>query len=334
MAYRNNRRAGTAFDAATSSAMAFLSSQLEYASPKLVKPLTSMTHPRDITVQFGGGFVEFLSAYASDYATTGSNQYGLQGTNNTDIPQIQVSVNKGLWNAWNWAAGFTITDIDLKRLANAAKQGQPAPFSLQKMLEDGIQLTWNKALEVVCYKGWLGQPGLVNNPTVANSVAPATGTGSGTAWSTKTPVQIQSDVNFMIEQTLIQSAYSLDGMADTLLIPWSVYPVLMQPMTTGGFSSVLEFLLNNNIARQNGIDLKIFPLANDWIATAGAGGGTRGIAYRNNEETVLLRAPQPATKVFTVPTTKDGGAYETIYNGCIGQVQVYRSQAFYYLDKI
>lgn len=334
MAYKNNRRAGTAFDAATSSSMAFLSASLEYASPKLVKPLTSMTHPRDITVELGGGFVEFLSAYASDYATTGSNQYGLQGTSNTDIPQIQVAVNKGVWHAWNWAVGFTITDIDLKRLQAAKAAGQPAPFSLQKMLEDGVQLTWNKALEVVTYKGWLGQPGLINNPTVNNSTAPATGTGSGTAWSTKTPTQIQTDINFMLEQTLIQSAYSLDGMADTLLIPWSVYPVLMQPMTTGGFSSVLEFILNNNIARQNGIDLKIFPLANDWIATAGTGNGTRAVAYRNNEDTVLLRAPQPVTKVFTVPTTKDGGAYETIFNGCIGQVQVYRGQAFYYLDLV
>lgn len=334
MGYKNNRRGGTAFDAATSSSMAFLSSQLEYASPELIKPLTSVTHPRDITVKLGGGFVEFLSAYSSDYGTTGGNQYGLQGTNNTDIPEIQVAVNKGLWNAWNWAVGFTITHIDLQRLQYAKSIGQPAPFSLQAMLEDGVQLTWNKALDRVTYLGWLGQPGLINNPGITSSTAPATGTGSGTAWSTKTPLQIQTDVNFMLLQTLIASAYSLDGMADTILIPWSVYPTLMQPMTTGGFSSVLEFLLKNNLARENGIDLKILPLPNDWIATQGVGGGTRAVAYRNNEKTVLLRAPQPVTKVFTVPTADKGGAYQTIFNGCIGQVQFYRGQAFYYLDLI
>lgn len=334
MAYRNNRRAGTAFDAGTSSSMAWLSSQLEYAAPTLVKPMTAMYHPRDITVKLGGGFVEFLSAYSSDYATTGSNQYGLQGTNNTDIPQIQVAVNKGLWDAWNWAVGFTITDIDLKRLETAKRIGQPAPFSLQKMLEDGVQLVWNKALEVVTYKGWLGKPGLLNNPTVAASIAPATGTGGSTQFSTKTPVQIQSDINFMLLQTLAQSAYSLDGMADTVLLPWSVYNYLMQPMNQNGYSSVLNYVLDNNVARQNGIELKILPLPNDWISNAGIGNTTRACAYRNNEDTVLLRAPQPATKLFTVPTTKDGGAYETIYNGCIGQVQVYRSQAFYYLDGV
>jgi hypothetical protein len=332
--YKNNKRGGTAFDAATSSSLAFLSSSLEYASPKLVKPLTSMTHPRDISVELGGGFVEFLSAYATDYASTGGNEYGLQGTNNTDINQVQVSVNKGLWHAWNWAAGFTITDIDLKRLQKAKEYGMPAPFSLEKMLEDGIQLVWNKALEKVTYTGWLGQAGLVNNSNVASSLAPNTGTGSGRAWSTKTPTQIQTDVNYMLEQTVVNSSYSLDGMADTILVPWSVYPVLMQPMTTGGFSSVLEFLMNNNIARQNGIDLKIFPLANAWNGTAGAGSTTRAVAYRNNSDTLLLRAPQPVTKVFTIPTTKDGGAYETIFNGCIGQVQFYRTQAAYYMDAV
>jgi hypothetical protein len=334
MGYKNTQRGGTAMDAATSSSLAFLSSELEYASPKLIKPLTSMTHPRDVTVEYGGGFVEFISAYASDYATTGGNQYGLQGTNNTDIPQIQAVVNKGIWQAWNWAVGFTITHIDLERLRTAKRFGQIAPFSLQKLLEDGVQLTWNKALEYVTYRGWMSQPGLINNAIVANSLAPATGTGGLRTWASKAPVLILADVNFLLLQPLIASAYSLDGMADTILIPWSVYSVLMQPMTAAGDKSVLEYLLDNNIGKQNGIDLKIFPLANDWIATAGTGATTRAVAYRNNEDTVVLRAPQPASKVFTVPTTKDGGAYETIFNGCIGQVQFYRSQTFYYLDGI
>lgn len=333
MGHKGNR-GGVALDAATSSSMAFLSSQLEYASPDLVKPMTSMNHPRDITVKLGGGFVEFISAYSSDYGTTGGNALGLQGTQNTDIAEVQASINKGLWQAWNWAAGFTITHIDLQRLQTAKANGQPAPFSLNTLLEDGIQLVWNKALENVTYVGWLGQPGLVNNSTVANSLAPATGTGSSRTWASKTPVQIQTDVNFALLQTVTNSAYSLDGMADTMLVPWSVYSVLMQPMTTGGFSSVLEFLMNNNIARQNGIDFKIFPLPNNWIGTAGTGSTTRTVTYRNNEKTCQLRAPQPVTKVFTIPTALSGGAYQTIYNGCIGQVQIYRTQAFYYLDAV
>lgn len=332
---RNNRGSGgQAFDAASGSGMAFLNSQLEYADPDLVKPLTSMTHPRDITVKFGGGFVEFLSAYSSDYGTTGGNQYGLQGTSNTDIASVQTTINKGIWKAWNWAASIVVTYIDLKKLEAAKRYGQPAPFSLVQLLEDGVQLVWNKAMERVTYLGWLGQPGIINNPNVTSSLAPATGSGSSRTWASKTPVQIQTDVNFGLNQTIQQSAYSLDGMADTMLVSWTEYQLLMQPMTTGGFSSVLEFLLNNNIARQNGIDFKIFPLANDWITGQGAGTTERAVFYRNNDKTVLLRAPQPVTKAVTVATTQAGGAWESIYNGCIGQVQWLRTQPAYYLDGI
>lgn len=332
--YRGKGGRGTAFDAASSSGLAFLSSQLEYSSNELVKPLTSMTHPRDITVETGGGFVEFLSEYASDYASTGKNQFGLQGTSNTDIPAVQTNIVKGLWRAWNWASSITVTYIDLKRLEATKRLGQPAPFSLQDLLEDGVQLVWNKAMERVTYLGWLGQPGLLNNTAVTTTLAPATGGGGLTTWASKTPVQIQTDINFGITATVTNSAYSLDGMADTILIPWSVYQVLMQPMTTGGFSSVLEFILNNNVGRQNGIDLKIFPVANEWIGGIGTGGTNRAVFYRNNKKTVKLRAPQPINKAMTIPSAIAGGAWETIYNGCIGQVQFLRTQPFYYLDGI
>ncbi len=329
--FKGKNRGGGAFDAASGSGLAFLNAQLEYADPNLVKPLTSMTHARDITVKFGGGFVEFLSAYASDYGTTGGNAVGLQGTSNTDIPLVQANISKGIWKAWNWASSVFVSYIDLDKLANAKKNGQPAPFSLPTLLEDAVQLVWNKAMETVTYLGWLGQPGLINNPNVTSSLAPATGAGGLRTWASKTPVQIQTDVNFGLTQTVTQGAYSLDSMADTMLIPWTEYQLLMQPMTTGGFSSVLEFLLANNIARQNGIDFKIFPLANPWISGQGAGTTDRAVFYRNDEKTVMLRAPQPVIKRVNIP--KETG-WKTVYNGCIGQVQWLRTQPAYYLDAI
>jgi hypothetical protein len=326
-----------AFDAATSSSLAFLNAELELASTQLVKPLSSMTHPRDITVQFGGGMPEYLTAYASDYGTTGGNQYGLQGTNATDVPMVQVNVYKGIWNTWVWQVGFVITAIDLKKLETANRSGQPAPFSLQSMLEDGVTLVWNKAMEVVVYVGWLGQPGLVNNPAVASSLAPNTGTGSSRLWSTKTPALIQADINLGLAQAVTQSVYANDAYPDTLLVDYNAYNTLFQPMVlgaVGGFESVGRYLEANNIAKASGVDFKIKPIANPWVSTAGAGGTSRAVFYRNDPNNVSIRAPQPPQKVFTVPSVKDGGSYETLFNGCIGQVQFKRNQSFYYLDGI
>ena len=336
MAYKNG--GGTALDAATSSGLAFLNAQLELAQPELIQPLASMTHPRDVTVTFGGGFPEFLSAYRVDYGSAGGGQLGLQGTSNTDVPEVQVDVAKGVWRTTIWAHSFTVKKLDLDRLQTAQRIGQAAPFTLPGLLEKGIKLVYNNVIERVAYLGWDGYPGLINNPAVTATLAAATGTGGLRTWASKSPVQILQDINTAILSTVQAGAYSLESIADTILVPWDLMSnYLMQPLavagTTGGVS-VLEYVLNNNIAKQNGVDFKILPLANPWISGQGTGGTNRMLAYRNTAETVRLHIPTPCQKVWTMPTNRSGGAFESLYNACIGQLQVYRTQAMGYVDGI
>lgn len=327
--------AAAAMDSGSGSGLAFLSAQLELIRPGLIEPLSSTTHARDITVTFGGGFVEYMSAWASDYGTTGSNQYGLQGTSNTDIPMIQADITKGTWKALIWAASSLITDIDMKKLAAATAAGAPAPFSLEKLIRTGANLVWNKALEKVTYTGWLGLPGLVNNPDVVATLAAATGTASSRLWSAKTPQQIQIDLNTLLLGPVKAANYSLEAMPNKILMDWDLYQDLTAPYVLGGIggnNSIMEYVMNNNIARKNGIDLEILPLANPWLDGMGTGGTSRIMAYRDNEDIVKLHVPAPMAPAMTVPSVKDGGSYETIWNGCIGQVQWFRSQAAAYLD--
>jgi hypothetical protein len=156
-------------------------------------------------------------------------------------------------------------------------------------------------------------------------------------WSTKTPAQIQADLNFALSQAVAQAVYDNDAYPDTALVDYNAYNNLFQPMVlggVGGFESVGRYLEANNIAKASGVDFKIKPIANPWVSTAGVGNVSRAVFYRNGPNNVLIRAPQPPQKVFTVPSVKDGGSYETLFNGCIGQVQFKRNQSFYYLDGI
>ena len=324
-----------AFDAAGASGYAFLQSQLEQIDPDLVKPLQATTHARDITVKNGGGFPEFISAWASNYASTGTQYYGLQGTNNTEIPEAQVDIQKGIWPTFNWTSGFTITWIDLQRMETAQHTGQPAPFSLQELYEKSVATIWGKALDYVTYNGFLGNAGLVNNPNVPAFVV--VNGGSGTQWTTKTPAQILNDVNSAINQTVINSGYDMaEGCADTVLVPYTQYAQLTQPMTIGGvgYNSTIDYIKKNCVAAAYGIDLKIFPLPNPWISGQGIGGLDRGVVYRNAEENVLLRVPTPMTKAMTVPTTKDGGAYQTMFAGNVSSVIFKRTTTMVYMDGI
>ena len=276
--------------------------------------------------------MEFTSNWASEYATTGGQKYGLQGTQNTDIPMVQANIKKGIWPANNWQNSMSISYIDLKRSADARINGIPAPYSLQELLDEGVKVNWGKALDFVTYLGWLGQPGLVNNPNIASVEAAASGSGPNpTQWASKTTVEILNDVNYALLYTQEHSGYDLEGMADTILMDYEHWSILNQPMTTGGFNSVLEYILANNVARRQGIDLEILPLADDWISAQGYAGTNMLLAYRKSEKSLRLQIPQPIQKIMTVPSVSMGGSYQTIFSACIGVVQWLRPTTALYL---
>jgi hypothetical protein len=338
-----------AFDAAGASGLAFLQSQLEIIDTDLVRPLQAVTHKRDIAVEVGGGFPEFISAFASNYASTGTGSYGLQGTNNTEIPEAQADIQKGIWRTYNWAMGMTITWIDLRRMETALRTGQAPPFSLQELYEESVETTWGKALDFVVYAGFLGDAGLINNPNIYESVAPA-GASTYTTWAKKTPQEILADVNFSLNQTVENSGYSSEeGMADRLLIPYTQFATLTQPIAIGGSPvavSTIEYIEKNCVAAHHGIDFKINFLPNPWISGTGSGntlppgsptGGNgldRAFFYKNSKKSVYLKIPQPMIQALTVPTTRAGGAYETMFAGCISQVIYKRTTTAYYLDGV
>lgn len=345
--YSNRGGRAQAFDAAGASGFAFLQSQLELIDTDLVEPLQAVTHPRDITVETGGGFPQFLSAWASNYGTTGTQFYGLQGTNNTELPEAQADIQKGIWDTYIWAMGMTVTWVDLQRMEFATRNGQAPPFSLQELYENSVETNWVKALDFVTYLGFLGGAGLVNNPNVPEYVVPAGASGS-TTWARKTPQEILTDVNTALNQTVENSGYAAqEGMADRLLIPYAQFAVLTQPQAIAGVPvamSTIEYIEKNCVAPHHGVAFKINSLPNPWISGQGAGntaavgqpgnGLDRAIFYKNSKKSLYLRIPQVMTKAMTVPTTRAGVGYETAWVGCIGQCIFKRTTTQVYADGV
>jgi hypothetical protein len=336
-----------AFDAAGASGLAFLSSQLELIDTDLVEPLQAVTHPRDITVETGGGFPQYISAWASNYGTTGAQFYGLQGTNNTDVAEAQADIQKAVWNTYVWAMGMTVTWVDLQRMEFAVRTGQAPPFSLQELYENSIETTWVKALDFVVYAGFLGGAALINNPNAPEYVVPA-GAGGFTAWSKKSPQEILADVNTMQNNTMYNSGYAAqEGMADRLLIPYTQFALLTQPQAIGGVPvamPIIEYIEKYSVASHHGVAFKINSLPNPWISGTGTGntaaagqpgnGFDRAVAYKNSKKSLYLKVPQVFTKAMTVPTTRNGGSYESLYAGCIAQVVFKRTTTMVYADGI
>lgn len=328
---------GRAFDAAGGSGFAFLQSQLELIDTDVVRPLQAVTHARDIAIEVGGGFPQFISAFATNYATTGTQYFGLQGTNNTDIPEAQADIQKAIWDTYIWAMGMTITAFDLERLEFAKRTGIAPPISLQEMYEESVDTNWIKALDYVTYKGFNGAPGIVNNPNAPEAVAAAGASGS-TNWLKKTPQEILNDVNTALNQTVENSQYDAqEGMADWLLIPYEQFAYLTQPMAIGGAPvavSIIDYIEKNCVAAHHGIPFKINFLPDPWISGQGVGATNRAVYYKNSKKSLYLKIPQPKKMMMTVPSVIAGGAYQTMFGGCISQVIFKRTQTMFYQDGI
>jgi hypothetical protein len=342
LAHASDAAQGT--DAAASSAMTFLTAALELIDPDVVRPLEETTHQRDLDVEFGGGYPQELSIFASNYGSTGSQQYGLQGTNNTEIPMTSVDVQKNIYPVIPWAGGFSISMLDLKRIALAVKNGQPPPISLQELHEEAIQGTFAKMLDGLAYNGFQGNYGLANNPNAPAFVVP--NGGAGTTWLNKSPYQILNDINSAIDICIINSGFAMrKGCPTTLLVPLQPqFALLSQPMTIGGigYDALYEYIYKHCVATRLGVPFKIEPLPNPWISgtanggsfAPGLGGYDRGIMYKKDKDSLYLKVPTRATLEITLPSTRQGGAYESIYFGAVAPVVFKRTTTMTYMDGI
>lgn len=133
--------------------------------------------------------------------------------------------------------------------------------------------------------------GLINNASVPAANVAADGTGSATAWTTKTPDQILRDVN-----EALFAPYNATGetiRANTLLLPTTrLQYITGLKLGTASDTTVLEFLRQTNgYTAETGQPLTI--IGSRELETAGASSTKRMVAYANDRSVVQLYLPGP-----------------------------------------
>ena len=307
--------------AAISSGLAFLNGELEKRDPKLLEPLTSTSWPRDIAVAMGGGWVEHVTNYGVGYADVGGGENGLGRGQTTEIPAIQVDTTKDWWDVFTFLRKIHVPLVDQALLRTAGR-------SLDEMMTKGLHLAYDKTVDESVYVGFerLGTSGIVNNPNVLASAVP------GGPWVNKTPDEILDDVNMAINETWTQSEFDLQGMANHILIPPEQYKLLVgRRIGDAGQVSILNFLLENNIGHNQGIEIGIFP--SRWCIGAGIGGTSRMVAYANNRDTIEFDMTVPLTRTITQPSAEHH-AYISTYAAQFSEVKFKRLQPVAYYDGI
>lgn len=158
-----------------------------------------------------------------------------------------------------------------------------------------------------------GMFGFINNPNVPTLSVPADGAGSLTAWTSKTSEQILRDMNYIVNQVVVNS----NGveMPDTLLLPLAQYTLIAStPRSPNSDLTILNYFLMNNPFIKNV----------DWLAQL-AGAGEDGvdimIAYEKNENKVAMQiplaftqyAPQERNLEFVIPCESRYGGVTWYY---------------------
>lgn len=310
----------------TSTGLVFLAGELEKQDPRLLEPLTTITAPRDIDMKPGGGWTSITSNVFVDYAMSGSDEDSIIGSETNNIPVSQANISKDVFKVHTFSEILRAPLFDDLKLQQIGK-------SLSTILDDGIRLHHAKMIDRNVYVGVskTATYGLVNSPLVtAGSVA--LGASGHTQWNTKTPLEIMYDINDALTQTVINSAWSLEGMANRILIDWANYAYIANtPVTVAGAQSILNYLLENNIAVNQGGELQIFPLS--WCTGAGVGPTQRMVAYRKAENRINIDLPVPLSRVMTAPNTTSA-SYETIFASQFSQCKILYYTCLEYRDGI
>ena len=317
---------GPGMDSGAATGMAFLVGELEKQDPRLLEPLTSITAPRDITMKPGGGWVSNTSNVFVDYATTGNDEDSIIGGETTNIPTSEANISKDVFKVYTFAEIMKVPLFDELKLQQVGR-------SLSQILDDGLRLNYNKILDRNAYVGIskMGTYGLMNNPVITAAAA-ANGAAGTPAWTTKTPDEVLKDINDVIIATWAASEYDLSGMATQILIPPTQYGYLVATkVSSAGNCSLLTYLLENNIAKNQGKELMIYP--SRWCIGAGVGPTDRMFAYVNAENRVAMDLTVPLSRVMTAPNVSSG-SYETLYAAQIGQVKFLYTQCAKYRDGI
>ena len=272
----------------------FLMKELEKVDDVILEPLTGTDWPRDMPVITGGGLLESIASIDVTYASSGGDDDNLFFEAANDIPVIQADMSKSVARTFNFAEYMAFSVLEKEKMVQVGRD--PETF-----LNKGIRLHCDKVIDRNVYRGFskVSSTGLVNNPNVTrSSAAPHTPGGNDTQWSVKTADEILDDINTAISSVWAANDCSGDALPNHILIPVEQFGQLVtRKVSDDSERSILTYVLENNLAAQQGGDLVISPCK--WCRQAGTGNTDRMVVYANRVDRICFNLTQPLRRMET-----------------------------------
>jgi len=206
------------------------------------------------------GVAKIIADYARDYP-----RVDIFGTENTvKVHDVGASY------------GYSVKEIRRSRITGKRLDQRRAEAARRAVEEKSDNIAWNG-------DSVYNIQGFINYPNITEYTVP-TG-GSGTEWSTKTPIQILADLTGIVT-AIIDSTNGVEA-PNTVIMPITQFQIINDtPIGDNADKTILQFFLSNSQFINNV----------DWVTElkgAGAGGIDRFMAYDRNERSITLEIPQP-----------------------------------------
>ena len=270
----------------------YLMKELEKVDETILEPLSGTEWPRDMPVITGGGLVENVAAIDVQYASSGGDDDNLFFEAANDIPVIQADLTKAVARTFNFAEYMAINVMEREKMISIGRD--PETF-----LNKGIRLHCDKVIDRNVYTGFtkVSSTGLCNNPNITrSSAAPHTQGGVDTQWDYKTADEILDDINRVISSLWRDNDCSSDALPNHILVPVQQFGMLVtRKVSDDSERSILTYVLENNIATQQGGELIISPCK--WCSGIGSNGTDRLVCYCNRVDRICFNLTQPLRRM-------------------------------------
>lgn len=264
-------------------ALGFLTPQLLRINTQIeMLEYPSFDYASLLPVNTDGGMWSFGSVfYSGDIA--GSAEF--LAHKGFDMPLVDISTSQHVQTNHFAGIGYEYSRGELERAAelgrNLSTEKAEAARTVAESFIYGIAVSGHAEKNLT---------GLINSPLVPTANVPADGTGAATTFASKTPDQINRDINAVLNAPFNSTKET--KRANRLLLPTTRLQYLAQTRIGDGTDTILKFVRENNAyTLETGMPLDI--RGSRELETAGAGGTARMMAFAAERSVVQMHLPGP-----------------------------------------
>lgn len=297
---------------------AFLTTTLAKLHTKLYEPKYFVTYQKDVSVDVGGGFVDYVNYYTVDWAGIMNEFRNVVGNNANLIPRVNAGLNQKRVNVYTFEVAYDLRFIELEKMKKLTLQK-----SIQDIYSNAIVAGWDLFVQKVAYTGVEGTTGLFNNDdvlitTIDNSSASAADSG----FKGMDDADVVAFFNGVFETYLLNSNMNISIMPDTFLVPTFVGADLSSRFSALYTNTLRKFILDHNLGTdESSGEVKIKIESRPALNDLGTGGHGRIVAYKNDKDFARIDMPYPIQHFITLPNI-DKMSYTSAFVGQVSEIQM------------